>query len=315
MHPDSQRSHPMLGHRELKQILRGQDQRSPLQSFPRWLRWRVRKKVARWMGRPDKHAVPLFWGQPMTIAYPEYVSSKIGRYGYFDREFTETLIDLIRPGMVVYDIGAHFGYYSLLASELVGNQGAVYSFEPTPQTYQLLQENASRRENIQCENLAAFSETRTLQFLDQGLLDSSGNFIVKESSKHRSSSRVQREVSVQAVRLDEFATENRDPDFLKIDAEGAEGEILKGMSEIIDRSHPAISLEVGDDVAETTGSNPCRDNVDFLMERGYQVFDIYPGGPKRHVLVEKYPPANLLFVHPLGSCAQLVDGITTKVAA
>ena len=116
----SQHSKSTTGHEELKRSLHEFCQPSTLKNLPRWLSWRIRKKAARWLGRPDKHEVPLFWGQPMTIVYPEYVSAQIGRYGFFDLAFTETIIDLIRPGMVVYDVGAHFGYYSLLASQLVG---------------------------------------------------------------------------------------------------------------------------------------------------------------------------------------------------
>jgi FkbM family methyltransferase len=268
--------------------------------LPQWLDWRLTKKIAKWSGQPRKRETKLFWGQAMTIVYPEYVSSKIGRYGYFEVDMTSMFIDVLRPGMRIYDVGSHFGYFSMLASEIVGDTGHVFAFEPTAETFRVLQENAARRDNITCNNMAAFRETGQITFLDQGLDDSSLNFIVNDEAdvdaelQHRNVNLIR----VPAVKLDEFADEHGDPDFVKIDAEGAEGPILEGMNQIIQRCHPGISLEMGDQVCEKTGSKPCRENVEFLLDHGYEVYDYRDCRPARHEVMSSYSYDNLFFRHP-----------------
>ncbi|QDT07922.1 hypothetical protein K227x_63510 [Rubripirellula lacrimiformis] len=281
------------------ELLRRWDERrnqSALAAPAQWLDWRIHKKLAKWTGRARKRQANLFWGQPMTIVYPENVSNRIGRHGYFEDDVTAMFLDVLRPGMVIYDIGSHYGFFSLLASEIVGATGQVLAWEPTPSTFALLSENADRRENITAVNLAAFSCTGSLRFLQQDVRDSSLNFVVHESeSVDCPGAHV---ITVPAVALDDYVTEHPEPDFLKIDAEGAEGQILEGMIEIIKRSHPGISLEMGDRVNEKTGNRPCRENVEFLMDHGYQPFEYRNRQRHAHQIETRYQYKNLLFRHP-----------------
>ena len=72
------------------------------------------------------------------------------------------MIELLNPGDVFIDIGALIGYFSRLASKIVGEKGKVYSFEPTHSTYSLLQSNTKHAENIQTINKAVFSIKKEL---------------------------------------------------------------------------------------------------------------------------------------------------------
>lgn len=270
--------------------------RWPITRPGQWLRWRVSKKWARWTGTPIKSEAELFWGQPMTIVFPEYVSSRIARFGYFEDDLTAMFLDVLRPGMCVYDVGSHFGFFSLLASEIVGPTGHVLAMEPTPTTFALLSENAARRDNISCHNLAAFSQSGEITFLQQDVRDSSLNYIVHDDAAvDLSGGQV---TKVAAVAIDEFVHDHPEPDFLKIDAEGAEGPILEGMTELIMRSRPGISLEVGDQVNEKTGNRPCFENVEFLLDHGYEAFEYELGRPVKHDLESRYKYQNLFFRHP-----------------
>ena len=49
--------------------------------------------------------------------------------------------EILKPGMVVLDIGANIGYHTLISSKLVGNTGKIYSFEPEPHNFKLLLKN------------------------------------------------------------------------------------------------------------------------------------------------------------------------------
>ncbi len=65
--------------------------------------------------------------------------------------------------MVFFDVGAHFGYYSLLASTLVGKAGAIHAFEPTPSTFEVLRRNADEP-NVRVDNVALWTKRKWLEF-------------------------------------------------------------------------------------------------------------------------------------------------------
>ena len=60
----------------------------------------------------------------MTVVFPERVSVAIARYGVYEEGLTGMVMDYLKPGMVFFDVGAHFGYFSLLAAWLVGTTRA-----------------------------------------------------------------------------------------------------------------------------------------------------------------------------------------------
>ena len=76
----------------LQQSWQTWNRRTPLNRLARWIDWRVTKKAARWSGRSIKRSVPMFWGQEMTIVYPEYVSGQLGRHGFFEHTAAEELL-------------------------------------------------------------------------------------------------------------------------------------------------------------------------------------------------------------------------------
>lgn len=82
--------------------------------------------------------VPTFWGGEMSVVLPEDVSVSIWRYGYFEEDVVRYMLRFLTEGMTFIDIGAHFGFFTLLGSYLVGKSGKVLAFEPTPTTYQQL---------------------------------------------------------------------------------------------------------------------------------------------------------------------------------
>src|SRR5579863_8895781 len=71
--------------------------------------------------------VPLFFGSSMDIVLPETISESLYLYGFFDDLVTGMAIQCVNPGDTVLDIGAHFGYFSLLFSHLTGKTGRVVS--------------------------------------------------------------------------------------------------------------------------------------------------------------------------------------------
>ena len=118
-----------------------------------------------------------FWGSWMNVVLPEAMSCSIYRYGFLEEGLTAAFIHLLKPGMTVFDIGTHFGYFTMLASELVGPAGAVYSFEPTPSTFEVLQSNVARLSNVHLNNCAVYCEEKQMEFQDFGAQFSAYNSI------------------------------------------------------------------------------------------------------------------------------------------
>lgn len=138
------------------------------------------------------------------------------------RMFVET----IRPGMTVVDVGAHVGFYTVAASAAVGAAGRVYGVEPTPENARYLRQNVllNRRENVTILQCAAGATAETRAFHLTGSSDSNGLY------PHPLTATAEM-IEVDVVPLDALL----DPPvhLVKIDAEGAEIEVLDGMKGLI----------------------------------------------------------------------------------
>jgi len=146
---------------------------------------------------------------------------------------TRLLEQIIDPGDLVVDIGAHVGYFSLLAARQVGPQGKVYSFEPDPSNYRLLQRNieANGYTNITATQKAISKASGSAQLM----LSSRDN---GTHSLYAQDSRDADVVTVNLVSLDEFLVDEGWPkvDLIKMDVEGAEMDALEGMSRLFKES-------------------------------------------------------------------------------
>src|SRR5690606_25077465 len=89
---------------------------------------------------------------------------------------TKFLINNIEPSWISFDIGAHYGFYSLLLAELAP-QGKVYAFEPAPANYKLLRKNVSETANIELNNLAVSDTSGEIAFYEFPALYSEYNTI------------------------------------------------------------------------------------------------------------------------------------------
>ncbi len=144
----------------------------------------------------------------------------------------------VKKNMTVIDIGAHVGLYTLLAARAIGNGGKIYSFEPTLKIFNLLKQNVNinffvHSNKIICEQLAVTNKKGRVKF-----------FISQQKTGHNSLYSVEPKnefISVETVSLDEYLKPNEKVDIVKIDAEGSEPLIIKGMRNII-KNNPNIII-------------------------------------------------------------------------
>jgi FkbM family methyltransferase len=174
-----------------------------------------------------------FWGGEMEIILPDLVSTQIWRNGFFEEDVCTFILKNLEVGMTFLDIGAHYGFFSLLASYLIGPSGKVFSFEPTPSTFDVLESNTKNNNNIKLFNLAAYDQNCEIEFLDfePGLVAFNSAFGIRdERGKQRSQiNKPSQHIKVKASTVDSiFKNENISIDFIKIDAESSEMSVLKG---------------------------------------------------------------------------------------
>jgi FkbM family methyltransferase len=162
----------------------------------------------------------------------------------------KTFLASVRKGDVVIDVGAHIGYYSLLAARVVGETGKVHAVEPCEQTVALLQKSirANRLTNVEVHCCAAGNDHCLREFQITGSSDSHGFY------RHPNTETV-KTVEVPQERLDSIV-EGR-VDIVKIDVEGAEIEVLEGMRDILLRNqHLTLWAEWFPAGMKSAGRNP-----------------------------------------------------------
>jgi len=185
--------------------------------------------------------------------------------GNYEPEVTELIRATLRSGMGVVDAGANVGYYTLIASRLIGELGSVYAFEPDSVAYRYLEGNVSRNQltNVLAVRCAVADQSGVLPFtspiLDRGALAST-------------SSRTLPTQIVEVTRLDDFFANRAWPrvDVVKLDVEGAEWAALVGMTELSARN-PGLKLimEFNSATMQVAGKTPA-DIRDALIKLGFR---------------------------------------------
>ncbi|RLB34113.1 MAG: hypothetical protein DRH12_17715 [Deltaproteobacteria bacterium] len=149
----------------------------------------------------------------------------------------------VKPGDIVADIGANIGYYALLEARLVGDKGKVYAIEPVPENVELLRRNVklNKYQNVEVFQLAIGNKNRT-------------NFIYLSSKRNWSSMirtkqaapTIKGKIPVQEVTFGDFCLKNRlYPNFIRMDVEGYEVEVIEGMKDLLkDKRGLKILMEI-----------------------------------------------------------------------
>jgi FkbM family methyltransferase len=136
---------------------------------------------------------------------------------------------LLRPGMIIMDVGANVGLLTRQFCRQVGQSGRVYAFEPDPLTFRFLEFNTRSFQNKELTQCAV-SDNHEPALLHLNSTSGAGNSLLKRSDSIES-------VSVTCISLDEFLKRHGDPpvDVIKIDVEGAELSVLRGMRQTVAR--------------------------------------------------------------------------------
>lgn len=156
--------------------------------------------------------------------------------GYWELATTELIRKTLRKGMIFIDIGANIGYFTIIASQIVGGSGKVLAFEPDTTNFLLLKKSVVFNHFSNCElfNCAVSNKSGKL---DLYLAESpGGHSIVSNFGKGR--------IQVNSVTLDSLLSlQLRRVDLVKIDVEKAEALVCEGGLHFLRRYRPRIILE------------------------------------------------------------------------
>jgi len=197
--------------------------------------------------------------------------------GTFERAEGDFLWRLLQPGMTVLDIGAHHGYYTLLASRRVGQSGRVFAFEPSPRERQKLRWHLRGNH---CSNV---------EVVDGALGASAGQaelFLAPGRETGCNSLRLPavrgspRKLSVTIDTLDEFLSRRgiERVDFLKLDVEGAELSVLEGGEQLLSRQPRPIALVEVSDQRSAAWEYAAAEILKHVAARRYHWFEACDGG-------------------------------------
>jgi FkbM family methyltransferase len=160
--------------------------------------------------------------------------------GYWEMWLTQFMARTIKEGMLVLDVGANFGYYSVLMADLVGPEGKLIAFEPNPYVARSAEASLS---------INGFRDRGTV--IQAAVSDQSGSVMLHVPRTEPKNAMIVPEgyaspdgdiIPVPAVTLDEVCRDQK-VGFIKIDAEGGEYNIFKGMQTILKRDRPRMILE------------------------------------------------------------------------
>ncbi|OWY23505.1 FkbM family methyltransferase [Sphingobacteriales bacterium UPWRP_1] len=223
----------------------------------------------------------LFYGKTMQVALPAATDIYLtgGKSHISEIRLTKYLIKHLTESAVFLDIGAHYGFFTLLANEII-TTGKVYAFEPSGNTFAILQSNTAEKQTIQIFNKAITSKSMLLEFYEFDNLHSEYNTFNAAQFEHEAWFKNSTPVlhTVEAISVDDFCkSEKISPDFIKIDAEGYENEVIKGAQLILtkDTGKPIIIMEY---VEPGRNNRPHREAYKQLQQWGYQCFVIDNNG-------------------------------------
>jgi FkbM family methyltransferase len=212
------------------------------------------------------------------------VSAEITRNGFWELPETLILLAALRPGSRVVDVGAHVGYFSVLAARSVRMSGRVYAFEPAPENQLLLTANASLTRLLDPD--AAPIETS-----ERAVSDRSGNVRLYLSDRNPAEhatvpgpngaieSRVVPSITIDLLRWPTEPAGEASPTIdgpvntLKIDVAGGEFSVLQGSERTLREDCPVVIVTLRPAAA---GVEPCVSQLEWLSQRGYSAFRIAP---------------------------------------
>ena len=194
--------------------------------------------------------------------------------GIYEPDLQRVIKDFIKPGWVVYDVGANIGYISLLLARAVLDSGHIYAFEALPDNFTRLQKNIrlnAFEDRITAVHAAVIDASKPVTFM-VGPSNGMGKVV---GSAGRQEVVYAQSLTVPGISLDEtvYQAGYPVPQAVKMDIEGGEVLALPGMRRVLQEAHPLMLLELH-------GPESAQVAAQILRATGYRLCSMAPGYPE-----------------------------------
>lgn len=199
----------------------------------------------------------------------EHDSLSLSIKGEYEPEETKLVKNKINKGDVVIDLGANIGYYTLLFADLVGPSGKVFAFEPEPKSFELLKKNVE------------INGYKNVTLIPKAISQTTGKIRLHVSQDNLGTHSISKIyyvknnfIDIDSITLDDFVNEcEKNIDFIKMDIEGAEFDVLKGGVNLLKNStNLKILTEFAPHMIKDFGSPT--EFLDFFVNNGFKIYDI-----------------------------------------
>lgn len=191
----------------------------------------------------------------------------IGRYAPAT-EYVYHLPQVVRAGGISIDIGANLGYYARTISQLTGFAGKVYAVEPVAPIRKVLSHNLRRCANIEILPYALGTENKAITMANDSARET-GYFGTGQNFVNEKGEKADVEFTAQMRRGSELFADLPRLDFIKCDIEGYEVVVMTEMRPLLEKFHPTILIETGDENRPRI--------VDLFTELGYTGYTLDHG--------------------------------------
>jgi FkbM family methyltransferase len=198
------------------------------------------------------------------------VLSKLRSSDVYEERFGNAMLAAVRPGAVVWDIGANIGFYTAKFAQGVGPQGKVVAFEPTPPAFAKLKAATAQCPNVVYVNAALGSKNGSVTF-DLGTGDGDPTARIVDGSRKASGTTVQLPIYTgqEAMRRESLPQ----PTFVKIDVEGFEPDVVEGLGSVLaSQDCKDVFIEVHFGLLDQRGKSASVEDIrKSLLGMGYNV--------------------------------------------
>ncbi len=253
-------------------LVRGYIRHLPLAPGKRSLWTKLVNPYYAWL--THKFVARTVFGAKMSGDTVDIIQQYIYYFGVWEPHLTRWIAQRLAPGDTFIDVGANIGYYSLLASAVVGESGAVVALEASPKNFAVLQSNLIRNRvrNVRALNVAV-SDSRGVATIFHGPESNAGLTTILEEQARKEGFEFESDVSAAPLSVILQPHEVKTARLIKIDVEGAEWLVAAGMGPLLSsgRADLEIMIEVNPDLLAQQGKQ-AEDLLRIFLDAGFHAY-------------------------------------------
>ena len=226
--------------------------------------------------------VKTFFNKKLYVLIPDIITTPLYLFGFINVEeckLTRFLIKNLKEDDIFFDVGANYGFYSLLAAEIIKEEN-IHLFEPNNRIFSCLTKTFKGRE-VNLNEIALSDKIGKIKFYDSSISFDGGESTIIEDLSKKAELKI-----INSDKLDNYCSRNDViPDFIKLDIEGSEYRAIEGGKRILREHSPIISSEI---LREKKGQKYSKKAISKLYELGYKSYKITNQGELK--LIENLDP-------------------------